>query len=221
MVGGVGRGIYVSTKALVAVSVLIGSLLSVASSWTLFASSQATADREPPLICVETELRDLALRKEWAARVRGQEGRLEAAIERLTEALEAAEGPRHGVERAPFEAPIVAEGCSAGFMTLPEGLPRPRGAPPTPAAMSVVGSPVDARGSAQVLVFVVDGASVRGASALNLPFEMECRGAVCREVSTALYISSAASDDEIGDALIDALGLGIPEPAPPGAGLEK
>lgn len=67
-----------------------------------------------------------------------------------------------------------------------------------------------------VQIFVTSAPRVVSASVVKVPYEINCEGQVCQEVSTAVYLDAAVLDDEAAtaEALLDALGMRIPANSP-------
>lgn len=68
----------------------------------------------------------------------------------------------------------------------------------------------------QVHIFVTSAPRVASARVVKVPYEVNCEGHVCQEVSTAVYLGAAILDDGVAtaEALLGALGMRIPANSP-------
>lgn len=200
----------------VAGSVIVIAVASVAASWTAAAQTQSKGHARGPVVCIEVEPGSTTSPAEVISALERAVPATNAAAERLMGDIEAVEIGYAVARRVDVEGPTFRIGCTDGFRALPDHLPRPKGTPALPNRLAVDPETRSQPADEQVHIFVTSVPRVVIASVVKVPYEINCEGHVCQEVSTAVYLDAAVLEDEAAtaEALLDALGTRIPANSP-------
>ena len=200
----------------VAGSFIVVAVASVAASWTAAAQTQSKVHAHGPVVCIEVEPGNTTSPAEARSALERAVPATNAAAECLMGDIEAVEIGYAVARRADVEGPTFRIGCKDGFRALPDHLPRQKGTPALPYRLAVDPGTRSQPADEQVHIFVTSAPRVVSASVVKVPYEINCEGHVCQEVSTAAYLDAAVLDDEAAtaEALLDALGMRIPANSP-------
>ena len=200
--------------------VAIVGLSLVSLSWLFHQDADADTSTalSAPNICLEAENSQVNL-ENWRVQIIASSSTVRQAAADVSAALDRAGANEEGKALREVPAPVVRVGCNGGFLPLPSYLPRSPEELPYRDKLSVTGAPVQHPSHDHLHIFVLGeeaAAFDSGLDYVKVPYEVQCDGHVCAEVTTALYVSDLLllSPEILSRALIDGLGLLVPAEAP-------